>query len=159
MIVKHTAGTILAVASLAGITGCTSANQPGSIAVATADPTIAPTPTQPPTDILTPLLTQALPDVPGKTFTSAIVDFAPGARAVPHRHGDAFAYAYVLEGTVRSQLNDMPAVTYGQGENWIEQPGDHHVLAENTSQTEPAKLMVVFIADAGAELKVDDHHS
>ena len=43
----------------------------------------------------------------------------------------------------------MPVQTYRQGENWVEQPGDHHVLAENTSQTEPAKLLVVFIADTG----------
>jgi quercetin dioxygenase-like cupin family protein len=122
--------------------------------------TMAPSqPSQPPTDSLTPLIAQALPNVPGKTFTSAIVDFAPGARAMPHRHGDAFAYAYVLEGTVRSQLNEMPAQTYRQGENWVEMPGDHHAMAENTSQTEPAKLLVVFIADPGAALKVDDPHS
>src|SRR3954463_12075511 len=58
----------------------------------------------PPTESLKPLLEQALPNVPGKSFTSAIFAFPPGARALPHRHGDAFVYAYVLDGTVRSQL-------------------------------------------------------
>jgi quercetin dioxygenase-like cupin family protein len=105
-----------------------------------------------------PLLQQALPNVQGKTFTSVIVDFPPGARAAPHRHGEAFVYAYVLEGTVRSQLDDKPVSTYHQGENWVEQPGAHHVLTENTSSTERARLLVVFIADTGAELKVDDPH-
>src|SRR5262245_63045448 len=151
MIGMGIAGGILAVATLAGATAYTAPDQLTPATTATAT-----TASQPPTETLTPLLQQALPNVPGKTFTSAIVDFPPGARAVPHRHGEAFAYAYVLEGTVRSQLNDMPAKTYRQGENWVEQPGDHHVLAENTSQTEPAKLLVVFIANPGAVLKIDD---
>jgi quercetin dioxygenase-like cupin family protein len=111
---------------------------------------------QPPSDKLSPLLEQALPNVEGKTFTSAIVDFPPAARAVPHRHGNAFVYAYVLEGAVRSQLGGEPARTYRQGENWVEPPGAHHVIAENTSRTQPAKLLVIFISDTGDKIKIDD---
>jgi quercetin dioxygenase-like cupin family protein len=151
------AGCILAVATLAGATACTSASQ-AAPATPTTSPTAVTAAPPPPAESLTPMLQQALPNVQGKTFTSAIVDFPPGARAVPHRHGEAFVYAYVLEGSVRSQLNDMPVNTYRQGENWVEQPGDHHVLTENMSQTEPAKLLVVFVADTGANLKVDDPH-
>jgi quercetin dioxygenase-like cupin family protein len=151
MIGMRIAGGILAVATLAAATACTAPDQPAS--ATTPMPTTA---SQPPTETLTPLLQQALPNVQGKTFTSAIVDFPPGARAAPHRHGEAFVYAYVLEGTVRSQLDDKPVSTYHQGENWVEQPGAHHVLTENTSSTERARLLVVFVADTGAELKVDD---
>jgi quercetin dioxygenase-like cupin family protein len=111
-----------------------------------------------PSETLAPLFTQVLPNVPGKTFTSAIVTFPPAARAVPHRHGDAFVYAYVLEGAVSSQLEGQPAHVYHQGENWSETPGAHHLATENTSQTEPAKLLVVFIATTGEQLKVDDPH-
>jgi quercetin dioxygenase-like cupin family protein len=107
---------------------------------------------------LTPLIEQALPNVPGKTFTSAVVRFPPGAQAAPHRHGNAFIYAYVLDGTVRSQVDDAPVRDYHRGENWVEQPGAHHVLTENTSPTEPAALLVVFVADTGDALKVDDPH-
>jgi len=110
----------------------------------------------PPSETLSPLVQTALPNVAGKTFTSAIVTFPPGARAVPHRHGAAFVYAYVLDGTVASRLDDAPGRTYRQGEDWVEQPGAHHVLTENTSRTEPAKLLVVFISDTGDKLKVDD---
>jgi quercetin dioxygenase-like cupin family protein len=99
-----------------------------------------------------------LPNVGGKTFTSAIVTFPPAARAVPHRHGDAFVYAYVLEGAVSSQLEGEPAHVYHQGENWSEPPGAHHLATENTSPTESAKLLVVFIATTGEQLKVDDPH-
>jgi quercetin dioxygenase-like cupin family protein len=122
----------------------------------TGEMPVAVTVSQPPSDKLSPLLEQALPNVKGKTFTSAIVDFPPAARAVPHRHGKAFVYAYVLEGTVRSQLGSEPARTYRQGENWVEPPDSHHVLAENASRTQPAKLLVIFISDTGDKLKVDD---
>jgi len=109
-----------------------------------------------PSETLTPLFTQVLPGVAGKTFTSAVVTFPPAAHAVPHRHGDAFVYAYVLEGAVSSQLEGEPAHVYHQGENWAEQPGAHHLATDNASQTEEAKLLVVFVADTGAQLKVDD---
>jgi quercetin dioxygenase-like cupin family protein len=153
MIEMRIAGGILAVAALVGVTACTSSSQ--------AAPTIAPTTavtSEAPAEVLTPLLEQALPNVPGKTFTSALVDFPPGARAVPHRHGEAFVYAYVLEGSVRSTLDDNPVTTYRAGENWVEQPGAHHVRTENTSTTDPAKLLVVFVSTTGDSVKVDDGH-
>jgi quercetin dioxygenase-like cupin family protein len=153
MIGMRIAGGILAVAMLAGATAYTAPDQPTPATTPTAT-----TASQPPTETQTPLLQQALPNVQGKTFTSAIVDFPPGARAAPHRHGEAFVYAYVLEGTVRSQLDDEPISTYHQGENWVEQPGAHHVLTENTSQTERARLLVVFVSNTGDNLKVDDPH-
>jgi quercetin dioxygenase-like cupin family protein len=111
---------------------------------------------KPPSETLTPLLAMALPNVDGKTFTAAKVDFPPAARAVPHRHGAAFVYAYVLNGTVASRLDGEPVRTYHRGDYWVERPGAHHVLTANTSRTEPAKLLVVFISNTGDKLKVDD---
>ncbi len=84
------------------------------------------------------------------------VDFAPGGRAAPHRHGQAFLFAYVLQGTIRSQLEGQPVQTFVAGQSWPEPPGSHHVLTENPSATEPAQLLVVFVADTGAELKTND---
>ncbi|MGW4490041.1 cupin domain-containing protein [Amycolatopsis sp. NPDC004368] len=150
-------GGVLAVAALAGATAC-AADQPASATNPTATNPTATTAAQPPTETLSPLLQQALPNVQGKTFTSAIVTLPPGARAAPHRHGSAFVYAFVLEGTVRSQVDDKPVSTFRTGENWTEQPGAHHVLTENTSATARARLLVVFVADNGAQLKVDDAH-
>ncbi|RKT88004.1 Cupin domain protein [Saccharopolyspora antimicrobica] len=141
------AAGLLVVAALTG--ACAAPEQPAEAPMAA---------TQPPTETLTPLLQQALPNAPGKTFTSSIVDFPPGARATPHRHGEAFVYAYVLEGTLRSQLDDQPTSTYHQGQNWVEQPGAHHVLTENASRTDRAKLLVVFVSNTGDALKVDDPH-
>jgi quercetin dioxygenase-like cupin family protein len=157
MIGTRIAVGLLTTAVAAVIVGCAPAAEPQPdtpAAVPQAD-TAAPRPSE----TLAPLFEQALPNVPGKTFTSAIVTFPPAARAVPHRHGDAFVYAYVLEGAVSSQLEGQPAHVYHQGENWSEQPGAHHLATENTSPTEPAKLLVVFIATTGEQLKVDDPHS
>ncbi|MEU1528758.1 cupin domain-containing protein [Streptomyces fagopyri] len=148
------AGGLLAIATLTVSTACTTST-PAAHAKAPASAAAS----EHPAETLTPLLQQALPNVKGKTFTSAIVDFPPDASALPHRHGQAFVYAYVLEGTVRSKLDDKPVTTYHQGENWVEQPGAHHVLTENTSRTKPAKLLVVFVSNTGDKLKDDDPKS
>lgn len=95
----------------------------------------------------------------GKAFASAVVDFPPTARATPHRHGRAFVYAYVLAGTVRSKLGGKPVTTYHQGENWVEQPGVHPVLTENTNRTKRAGLLVILVSHTGDKLKVDDPRS
>ena len=142
------ANVLLITAVAAGVAGCT----PGTETRADAAPP------EHPSETLAPLFEQELPNVPDKTFTSAIVTFPPDARAVPHRHGDAFVYAYVLEGTVSSQLEGEPARVYHQGENWSEPPGAHHLATENVSTTDPAKLLVVFIGTTGELLKVDDPH-
>lgn len=109
-----------------------------------------------PSETLVPLQQQAIPNLPGKTLTAVNVVFPPGAKSVPHRHGDAFLYAYVLEGAIRSQIEGKPARVYKTGESWTEKPGDHHVLTENVSSTETARLLVVFVASTGASLKLDD---
>lgn len=110
-------------------------------------------------ETVAPVFQQTLPNVAGKTMTVVTVDFAPAARALPHRHGQAFVYAYVLKGTVRSELEGQPARTYVIGEGWSEPPGAHHVLTENPSTTEPARLLVVFVADTGASLKTNDRRA
>ncbi|WP_432864862.1 cupin domain-containing protein [Microbispora rosea] len=163
MIGTRIAGGLLTVGLVATVAGCASTAEPATskASVAAAKPVTAKAPSaaavsKPPSETLTPLLTQALPNVKGKTFTSAIVTLPPTARAMPHRHGSAFVYAFVLEGTVRSQVTGEPVRTFHQGENWVEQPGAHHQLTENPSQTEPAKLLVVFVSNTGEELKVND---
>ncbi len=154
MIRIRLAGGLLAAGVVAAATACGTAAEHA----AGKTPVAAVASTQP-SETVSPLLEKALPNVKGKTFTSAIVTFPPNARAVPHRHGSAFVYAYVLQGTVRSRLAGEPVRTYHQGQNWFEQPGAHHLLTENASRTEPARLLVVFVADTGAKLKVDDPRS
>ncbi len=115
MIGARIADGLLTTAVAAMVVGCAPAAEPQ-----------ADTASAYPSENLAPFFQQVLPNVRGKTVTSAIVTFPPAARAVPHRHGDAFVYAYVLEGAVTSQLEGEPAHVYHQGENWSGQPGAHH---------------------------------
>ena len=91
---------------------------------------------------------QALPNVPGKSMRTVLVEYEPGAGSPSHRHPDsAFIYARVLEGAIRSKVNDAPERTYKAGESWTEKPGDHHQVSHNASDTEPAKLLAIFVVD------------
>ncbi len=89
-----------------------------------------------------------LPNVPGKSMKVQVVEYAPGVSSLPHTHAaSAFIYATVLEGAVRSKINDNPKQVYHAGENFFELPGDHHRVSANASDTEPARLLAVLIAN------------
>jgi quercetin dioxygenase-like cupin family protein len=89
-----------------------------------------------------------LPNVPGKSIRSVLVEYAPGGSSPGHTHASsAFIYATVLEGEIRSQVNDGPAVVYKAGQSFSEMPGDRHGTSENASKTKPAKLLAVFVVD------------
>src|ERR1700746_2910132 len=89
-----------------------------------------------------------LPNVPGKSIKGRLVDYAPGGSSPGHMHPkSAFIYATVLEGEIRSQVNDGPVTTYKAGQSFSELPGDRHRVSANASQTNPAKLLAVFVVD------------
>jgi quercetin dioxygenase-like cupin family protein len=90
----------------------------------------------------------ALPNVPGKSIKSVLVEYGPAGSSPAHTHPkSAFIYATVLEGAIRSSVNNGPAVIYHKGESFSELPGDLHSVSENASKTEPAKLLAVFVVD------------
>lgn len=93
----------------------------------------------------------ALPHVAGKSITTMVVEFPPGAFSPPHHHGGSVT-VYVLDGAIRSQLQGGPAMVYREGQTFFEPPGIVHLLAENVSATEPARILAVFVADDGATL-------
>lgn len=89
-----------------------------------------------------------LPNVPGKSVRGVLVEYGPGASSPAHTHpASAFIYATVLEGAVRIQINDEPEKTYHAGENFVEMPGDHHGVSANASDTEPSRMLAVFVVD------------
>lgn len=99
---------------------------------------------------VTSLMTQELRDFAGKEALMLVVEYPPGGVDAPHRH-DAHAFIYVLEGSVVMQVNDDPEVTLNPGQAFYEEPGDVHTVARNASQTQPAKFLVLFLKDKGAE--------
>ncbi|HET6159413.1 MAG TPA: cupin domain-containing protein [Dongiaceae bacterium] len=100
----------------------------------------------------------ALPNVPGKSMKGVLVEYEPGGSSSAHTHPDsAFIYATVLEGAIRSQVNDGPETVYRAGESFAELPGDHHGVSANASDTEPAKLLAVFVVDTDeTNIVIDD---
>ncbi len=89
-----------------------------------------------------------LPNVPGKSMKGVLVEYGPGGYSPGHTHPkSAFIYATVLEGAIRSQVNDGPVTTYTAGQSFSELPGDRHGVSANASETQPAKLLAVFVVD------------
>ncbi|WVT73895.1 cupin domain-containing protein [Sinorhizobium chiapasense] len=90
-----------------------------------------------------------LPNVTGKSMKGVLVEYGPGGFSSAHTHpNSAFIYATVLEGAIRSQVNDGPVKVYKAGESFSEMPGDRHGVSENASKTKPAKLLAVFVVDS-----------
>jgi len=81
-----------------------------------------------------------LPNVPGKSIKGVLVEYGPGGYSPCHTHAkSAFIYATVLEGAIRSQVNDGPVKTY--------EAGERHNISANASETKPASLLAVFVVD------------
>ncbi|ODV41247.1 cupin [Cupriavidus sp. UYMMa02A] len=99
-------------------------------------------------ETVTPNFQHAIPNVPGRSLTAVVVDYAPGAASPEHRHaGSAFVYAYVVSGDIESQVNDGPKRVYHAGESFFEEPGAVHRVSRNASEKRPARLLAVFVAD------------
>ncbi|WP_343612698.1 cupin domain-containing protein [Novosphingobium sp.] len=103
---------------------------------------------------------QALPNVPGKSLIAVEVTYPPRGASPAHRHApSAFIFAYVISGEIRSSVDDAPPRVFKAGESWFENPGAHHGVSENASDTEPARLLAVFVADSDDHnLVIPDHH-
>jgi quercetin dioxygenase-like cupin family protein len=102
-------------------------------------------------DTVIPIASYPLPNVAGKRVTVVRVVYAPGGFSRPHRHAGSVT-AYIVKGEIRSQLAGEPVQDYKPGETFFEPPGSVHQVSANASQTEPAELIAIFVADEGAQL-------
>ena len=102
-------------------------------------------------DVVEPISSYALPNVPGKRVTIVRVFYGPGGFTRPHRHSGSVT-AYITKGEIRSQLGGGPVETFKVGQSFFEPPGATHLVSANASATEPAELIAVFVADEGAQL-------
>jgi quercetin dioxygenase-like cupin family protein len=95
-----------------------------------------------------PNFSHVIPNIPGKSLVAVEVVFPPGIVSPAHHHAkSAFIYAYVVSGSISSQVEGQPARIYKAGESFFEEPGAHHLASGSASKTEPAKLLAVFIVD------------
>ncbi|MGO4222409.1 cupin domain-containing protein [Lysobacter sp. TAF61] len=101
-----------------------------------------------PGPVVKPVLTKALPEYPGKEGLVLTVDYPPGGSSPLHHH-DAYAFVYVIEGSVVMAVKGGKEVTLTAGQSWSEAPGDIHTVSRNASNDKPAKFVVFLLKDAG----------
>ena len=93
---------------------------------------------------VTVLQDQMLKNAPGKKALMIEVDYKPGQASIAHKH-DGTAMAYVLSGSITSQVKGEKEITYKAGEYWYEPAGSEHLVSKNASATQPAKLLVFMV--------------
>jgi quercetin dioxygenase-like cupin family protein len=94
-----------------------------------------------------------VPDITlkGWSATAVEVSYGPGESSPAHRH-PGITIAYVLEGEIRSKVDDEPERTYTVGQMFLETPGQLHAVSGNASATRPAKLLAILLAEKGQQL-------
>src|SRR5437667_12450275 len=100
-----------------------------------------------------PLMSKDLTECPGKEGVMITVEYPPGHSDEIHRH-NAYAFVYVLEGSVVMQVRGGKEVTLTPGRTFYEGPDDVHLVGRNTSKTKPAKFVVFLVKDKGAPVLV-----
>ena len=102
---------------------------------------------------VTQLMSKDMTTFPGKEGVMITVEYPPGSSDPIHRH-NAYAFVYVLEGSIIMQLRGGKQVTLTPGQTFYEGPNDVHVVGKNASQTKPAKFVVFLVKDKGAPILV-----
>jgi len=118
-----------------------------TVALAASAGLTAPAAPQP---VVAPIMQKDLADPPGKEMLMLSVEYPPGAVETIHRH-DAYAFIYVLEGTIIEQVKGGKEVTLTPGQTFYEGPDDVHVVGRNASTTKPAKFIVVMVKKQGVD--------
>jgi quercetin dioxygenase-like cupin family protein len=103
-----------------------------------------------PGPVVTPLMRKDLTDAPGREMLMLTVEYPPGAVEHIHRH-DAYAFVYVLEGTIVEQVRGGKEMTLTPGQTFYEGPNDVHTVGRNASATKPAKFLVVMVKKKGVD--------
>ena len=102
---------------------------------------------------VTPLMSKDLTECPGKEGVMITVEYPPGHSDEIHRH-NAYAFVYVLEGSVVMQVRGGKEVTLTPGQTFYEGPDDVHLVGRNASKTKPAKFVAFFVKTKGAPILV-----
>ena len=102
---------------------------------------------------VTQLMSKDLTTIPNQEGVLIAVEYPPGSTDPVHRH-NAYAFVYVLEGSIVMQVRGGKEVTLTAGQTFYEGPNDVHVVGRNASKTKPAKFIAFFVKDKGAPILV-----
>jgi quercetin dioxygenase-like cupin family protein len=102
---------------------------------------------------VTQLMSKELTSIPGKEGLMITVEYPPGSSDPIHRH-NAYAFVYVLEGSIVMQVRGGKEMILTPGQTFYEGPDDVHVVGRNASNTKPAKFVVFLVKDKGTPVLV-----
>ncbi len=102
---------------------------------------------------VTQLMSKDLTQFPGKEGVMINVEYPPGSSDPIHRH-NAYAFVYVLEGSIVMQVRGGKEMTLTPGQTFYEGPDDVHLVGRNASKTKPAKFVVFLVKNKGAPILV-----
>jgi quercetin dioxygenase-like cupin family protein len=105
---------------------------------------------------VTPVMKQALADVPGREVIVITLDIPPGASSPPHRHPGHHVFGYVLEGSYKIKVDQGQEIVLTKGQTFHEAPGQLHAVSANASQTEPARVVAFMIVESGKPITVPE---
>jgi quercetin dioxygenase-like cupin family protein len=105
---------------------------------------------------VTTLLQQVLADLPGREVVMVTLDIPPGGGSAAHRHPGHHIFGYVLEGSYKIKLDQGAETVLSKGQTFYEAPGQLHAVSANASQTEPAKVLAVIVAESGKPITVPE---
>jgi len=102
------------------------------------------------------VMSQALPVLEGDHLKAVLLEirYGPGEASPPHSHPCA-VIGYVVEGSLRTEIQGKPEMIYTAGQSFYEEPHAVHFVSANASATEPAKFLAYFICDRDTPLTVD----
>jgi quercetin dioxygenase-like cupin family protein len=101
------------------------------------------------------LLSRSLPAMKGDGLKITLfeVTYAPGEASPAHSHPCPVA-AYVMSGSIRSQVKGEPEAVYHAGESFFEPANGVHLISANASRAAPAKFVAYFLCDHETKLSV-----
>jgi quercetin dioxygenase-like cupin family protein len=105
---------------------------------------------------VTALMKQVLADLPGREVVMVTLDIPPGGGSPPHRHPGHHIFGYVLEGSYKLKLDQGAETILSKGQTFYEAPGQLHAVSANASQTEPAKVLAIIVAESGKPITVPE---
>jgi quercetin dioxygenase-like cupin family protein len=103
-----------------------------------------------------PLMTQPLPDLPGREVRITLLDRIPGNASLPHRHPGHHTFGYVVEGQYELGVNGGPTRMLKAGDTFYEPPGALHSVSRNASSTQNLKIVVFMVAAANQPSTVNE---
>lgn len=111
---------------------------------------------QTPATKVTELMKQMLADIPGREVVMITLDIPPRGGSAPHRHPGHHIFGYVLGGSYRIKIDNGAEKLLTRGETFYEAPGQLHAVSRNGSDSAPAKVLAVIVAQSGTAVTVPE---